>query len=452
VVIGGGPGGYSAAIRSAQLKAEVLLIEKEKLGGICNNAGCIPTKTLIETAKFLSLMKKSKNFGISCGDTNVSFKRVMEATNKIVERERKGLQYLIKANKIEVVKGIGRIFSPEQVEIRSLNGQTRIVECKKIIVATGSVPSEISIPGLDENKILTPEDIVGLKEKPRSLLITGFSEWGIELAFIYKALGSEVIYAQPTHNLLPKLDEMFSNQMQKILNKKGIETLMDARLKEARDGKISVETTSEVREVEAQLVLNTKRKPSKEGLGLEKIGVESCMDKIKVNNHMETNVPNIYAVGDVTGGHSAHVALAEGLVAAENAVGDCRETINRKAVPKVLFTIPQIATVGLTEREAEKEGYTIKVGKFPFIASGRAITLRQKEGLVKVLADAELGEILGVHVLGPQATEMIAEACLAINLEATVEDVIRTIHAHPTLSEVLKEAFLDVEGKALHNA
>lgn len=450
VVIGGGPGGYGAAIRSAQLKGKVLLIEKEELGGVCNNTGCIPTKALMETARFLSLIKKSKDFGVTCREVNVDFERVMEATNKIVKRLRKGLQYLLKVNGVEVVKGIGRILSSERVEIHLPDGLERIVQCNNVIVATGSVPSKISISGLDGNKLLTPADILSLKEKPKSLLITGGSPWGIELAFIFEALGAKVTYAQPSVSLLPRLDKMLSAQIEKILKKRGIEILMDAKLKGARDGKLLVKTGSEVKEVAAELVLSTKRKPFTEGLGLEKAGVKLYGDKIiKVDDHMETSVSGVYAVGDVTGGNLAHVALEEGLVAAENAMG-CNREIDLKAIPKVLFTIPQIATVGLTEKEAKEEGYTVKVGQFPFIASGRAVTLREKEGFVKALVDAEFGEILGVHILGPEAISMIAEASLAIKMEATVKDVINTFHAHPTLSETLKEAFLDVDGKAIH--
>jgi dihydrolipoamide dehydrogenase len=450
VVIGGGPGGYGAAIRSAQLKGKVLLIEKSKLGGVCNSIGCIPTKTLMETVRLLSLIKKSKDFGITCREVSVDFGLMMRGVNKIVERLTRGLEYLMKANGIEVVKGIGRMLSSGEVEVRSPNGQKRTIRCKNVIIATGSVPSVIPVPGLDRSKLLTPESILGLKEKPKSLLITGGSPWDIELAFIFKALGVDVTYAHTSASLFPGMDEMLCTQMERILKKRGIKTLLNARLEEARDWKLLVKTISEVKEIAAELVLSTARKPFTEELGLEKIGVKLQGDKIKVNGHMETNVSGVYAAGDVTGGDLAYVALEEGLVAAENAMGDSRE-INRKAIPKVLFTIPQMATVGLTEKEAKKEGYTVKVGKFPFTASGRAVTLREKEGFVKVLVDTEFGEIVGVHILGPGAIPMIAEASLAIKMETTAEDVSTTFHAHPTLSEALKEAFLDIEGKAIHN-
>lgn len=449
IVIGSGPAGYGAAIRASQLKTKALIIEKDELGGVCTNTGCIPTKALLETANFLSLTKKSEELGISCPELNVGLKQVMEATNRIVKRLGKGIQYLLKKNNVEVIKGTGRIQSSEQVEVRLPQGHKKTVKSRNIIIATGSVPSKMSIPGLDETKILTPAGILGLKEKPQSLLIIGTSLWGIELAFIFEALGSKVTYAQPAASLLPGMDETLCNQMENSLKRKGIGILLGAKAKRAANGKFLVETGSEVREVTADLVLNTDRKPCTEALGLEKIGIKLHEDKIKVNDRMETTIPGIYAVGDVTGANLAHVALEEGLIAAENAVGGNRK-IERKATPKVLFSTPQMATVGMTEKEAIEGGYTVKIGEFPFIANGRAVTLREREGLVKVLVDSEFGEILGVHIFGPGAAQLISEATLAIKMEATGEDIVNTFHPHPTLSESLKEAFLDIEDKAIH--
>lgn len=448
-IVGAGPAGYVAAIRAAQLGAEVVLIEKDEVGGVCLNRGCIPTKALLESTKTLSTIRKAADFGISVEKVSLDFPLMMERTYAIVKRLVAGLNYLMKTNNIRTMKGTAKITGRNSLEVVKENGSKESVEAKAIIIATGSEPTRPSLSGMITDEALR------LKAVPNSILITGLGVIGVELAFMFNALGSTTTLIGETAGILPTEDREISAQMHGMMEKRGITILTKAKIAkidETESGKkVAVVTEKEQRQIVTEEVLFTDRAPNIKNLGLETTGVRVDKGRIVVDNEMKTNVPDVYAAGDVTGGWLAHVAFAEGVVAAENAMG-LRSTIDYNVIPRCTFTNPEVASVGLTEEQAKARGYSVRLGRFPFLANGRALTLREHEGFVKIIADDKSGEILGVHIIGPRATDLISEAALAMKLEATVEEIANTIHPHPTLAETLREAALDAAGKPLHKA
>jgi len=452
-IIGAGPAGYVAAIRAAQLGAKTALIEKDEVGGVCLNRGCIPTKALLESSNLLSKMAKAGKYGISVGNVSTDISSIMERKNGIVKRIVASTRRLIESYDVEIVKGTATITGSGEVKVAGSSSVEKIV-ANNIIIATGSEPAFPQIPGLERARTLTSDDALALKDLPRKLLIIGGGTIGVEFACIFKRLGASVTLVEIMPQLLPGEDEEMASFLQHLLEEDGVNILTNAqatKIDEKGDGIAAVVSTRNgERKVTAQAILvAVGRVPRTDGLGLNDIRVDERR-RIIVDNRMETSVPNIYAVGDAVGRYMlAHVASAEGIVAAENVMGAAVE-MDYRAVPRCVYTSPEVASVGLTQEQAIASGHQTVVGRFSFLSNSRALTLSEDRGGIKLVADAESGEILGIHMIGPEVSEMIHEAVLAIKLEATVNDIADMIHAHPTLSEALKEAALDATGRSIH--
>lgn len=449
LVIGAGPGGYTAAIRAAQLGGKVAIIEKQDLGGTCLNKGCIPTKALIASVHTLHCLKKAEEFGIIAKNVKIDFSAIMTRKERIVKRLRTGIKNLLKSYHIEVIKGQAYFVSPSTIKI-----EDKTLDIKKCIIATGSVISEMLGIKIDGQNIITSDDVIELEQIPSSLLIVGGGVIGLEFACIFQGLGSKVTIAEALSSILSSEDREISKALKSILAKRGMDIKTKTTVKEInlKDGKVEVILNSgeNIEKILVEkVVITIGRKPQINNLGLENAGIFCEDGRIVVNNKMETNINGIYAIGDVIGGpFLAHKASAEGIVAAENALG--RKTlIDYRAIPRCIFTIPEIASVGISEEEAKKKGYKVAIGKFPFMANGKAITTGDTTGFVKVVVDRETNAILGIHILGLQATELITQASLAIRLGCTINELNRIIYPHPTLSEAIWEAAQDVYQKAI---
>ena len=456
VIIGGGPAGYVAAIRAAQLGGKVSLIEKDALGGTCLNRGCIPSKSLLHSVELFQSMKSAEQYGIKATDVNIDLAKMQANKNKIVSTLVAGVQSLLTGNKVEVIKGRAKLTPSRQVEIDTGQGQKQTIQAKKTILATGSKPTKLPIPGADTSSgVINAESILNLDYIPKSLLMIGGGVIGVEMAIILAKLGGKVTIVEMLPHILPLEDAELASILARALKEDGIqiyEGVKVSRIEDSGEGKIAVISTGEAEQkLEVEVVaIAVGYSPNVEGLGLDEAGVAVNKGGIQVNEHMETSVPNIYAAGDVIGGMMlAYVAMEEGVIAAENALGR-NSTIDYQAVPRCTFTLPELASVGLTEEEATAQGYQIRVGKFPFSANGMATILGERRGLVKIITEQKYGQILGVHIIGPSATELIAEATLAMKLDATPREIVATMHAHPTLSEALREAALDVTGETIH--
>jgi dihydrolipoamide dehydrogenase len=456
VIIGGGPSGYVAAIKAAQLGGRVTLIEKDELGGTCLNWGCMPTKALLHGVEILESLETGKEFGIQADGVKVDFAKMSARKDRAVKILVSGVGGLMKANGVEVVKGSARLISPRAVQVVDEKSQSVSYEARKIILATGSISAPLPIPGAQLSGVIDSTGALKLTRVPESMVIIGAGPIGLEFGTIFSALGAKVTILELLPQILPSEDEEVASALEKSLRHFKIKILTGSQVKgieELAGGKLKVSAATGEGEkaFEAELVLvAVGRKPNLEGLGLEGAGVRFGKKGIEVNSRMETNVPGVYAVGDVTGQWLlAHFAFAQGEVAAENAVG--RESqLESLAVPRCVYTLPEVASVGLTEKEAREKGYEIKVGKFPFSANGKATVLGERTGFVKIVSEVKYGEILGMNIFGPHATDLIGEAVLAMTLEGTAQDIARAIHPHPTLTEALKEAALDVDGLSLH--
>jgi len=451
-VIGGGPGGYAAAIRAAQLGAKVALVEKDKLGGVCLNRGCIPTKALVRSIELLRQLEGADKFGVIAGKPAFDFARMMTRKREVVERLVAGLEALMKANKIEVLRGTGELLKPGLLRISREGDEAWEITAARIVIATGSIPAKPPIPGLDLEGVLTSDDFLELEKVPAEVVIVGGGVIGIEFATILNALGTKVTIVEMLPRILPPIDHELARRLRRLLRHRGLEIHLNSPVREIRprDGRLLVrfETPQGEGEVEAEKVLiATGRTPYTLGLNLKEVGVKVERGAIVVDERLRTSVPGIYAAGDVTGGTMlAHVATREGEVAAENALGHER-WMDYRAVPNCIFSVPEVASVGLTEEEAKEKGIPYKVSRFPFLASGRALTMGETEGMVKMICEEGTGRVLGLHIMGPHATELVAEGALAIRLGATARDIAETIHAHPTLSEaVMEAAFEQLEG------
>ncbi len=452
-IIGAGPGGYVAAIRAAQLDAKVALIERERVGGVCLNWGCIPTKAMVSSIELLVEIERAEEFGVIVSEPGFDFSRMMARKDQVVEQLVTGVESLLQARKVQVFAGSGQLVSPTKVKVSG--GSTKVVEARKILIATGSVAAKPPVPGLDLPGVLTSNEIVSLKELPQDLVIVGGGVIGVEFATIFSALGTKVTIVEMLPSILTTVDEELARRQQQALRKQGVDVHTRSPLKEIREGRGTLDIIYEGPNGEAMVradtvLMATGRVPYSEGLNLEQIGVETEKGAILVDEHLETNVPGVYAIGDVTGGYMlAHVASHEGEVAVEHALGE-ESVINYEAVPNCVFTMPEIAGVGLMEQEAKEKGISYRKSRFPFTASGRALAMGQTTGLVKMICDQESGRVLGVHIMGPHATDLIAEGALAIQCGATAEDVAATIHAHPTLSEAVREAALGQGAGPIH--
>ena len=465
VVIGAGTGGYVAAIRAAQLGLKVAVVEKQKaLGGTCLLWGCIPTKALLEHAHALKVVQQSKEWGISIGDAAVSINmpQVQERKDKIVGGLTKGIEFLFKKNKIDWIKGTARLTGNGGVEV--FEGETQTLLARKdIIIATGSSPRSVPGIAIDHTRIITSDEAIHLKEVPASIAIMGSGAVGVEFASIFHRFGSAVTIVELLPRLVPVEDEAVSAELEKSFKKRGITCHTGAKVTSAKANADSVDVQIQLADGTSQalnvsyLLVATGRGPVTTGLNAEGVGVEMDRGYIKVDAEYRTNVPGISAIGDVitlgTPGHPqlAHVSSAEGIIAAERIAGQDTRPINYDHVPGCTYCDPEIGSVGLTEREAKERGHDVRIGTFPFGVLGRAKMAGETEGFVKIVADKASDAVLGIHMIGARSTELVAEATLAVRLESTVEELIRTIHAHPTMAEAIGEAAHAAHGAAIHS-
>lgn len=457
IVIGGGPGGYVAAIRLAQLGAKVLLVEKDKLGGTCLNRGCIPTKALLQSVEALETIRESARMGVKCSEPEADITAIDSRKQKVVDQLVSGVGYLLKARKVDVIYGQAQFVTDKKVKITDREDNTRFAEAKSILIASGSNPAMPPIPGIDGNNVITSNEALELRDIPDSMLVIGGGVIGVELGSVYAGLGTKVTIVEVFPQILPNIDEEVVKVLTKRLKEK-VDIHTGAKVLSIGDGKgkkvVRVQTADgHMLDIFADKVLvATGRMPETKGLNADGMGIETVKGQIVVDEEFQTSVAGIYAIGDVTGGiQLAHVASAQGVAVAERIMGKEPE-VNLHIVPACIYTTPEIASVGMTEKQAKESGVAYKVGRFPFRANGKALAMEQNEGFVKILADTQYGQIIGAHIIGPRATDMIGEIAVAMRLEATVEEIAATIHAHPTLSEAIAEAAHDCSGEAIHMA
>ena len=448
VVIGGGPAGYVAAIKAAQLGGKIALVEKSELGGTCLNRGCIPTKTYLHNAEIIESLAHAANRGIIIENPNftVNMDKVLETKNKVVNTLVGGVAGLLRSYGVDVYKGIGTITKDKNVLV---NG-AELLETKKIILAGGSKVSKINVPGMESSLVMTSDDILDMKEVPESLVIIGGGVVGIELGQAFMTFGSKVTVVEMMNRIVPAMDAEVSKNLRLILDRKGMTILTEIKLEEIveENGKLCIKVAGKEDIIADKALLSIGRVPDLEGIG--EVDFELDRGRIKVNEYMETSVSGIYAPGDINGTKMlAHAAFRMGEVAAENALKGNHVVAKLNLTPAAIYTLPEVAAVGLTEEQA-REKYDVAIGKFNFAANGRAIASDAAQGFVKVIADKKYGEVLGVHIIGPAAAELINEASTIIEMEITVEEMLKTIHGHPTFSEVMYEAFADVLGMAIH--
>ena len=455
-VIGSGPGGYVAAIRCAQLGFKTALIEKySTLGGTCLNVGCIPSKALLDSSEhFHNAAHNFENHGILIDAPKADLGRMIARKDEVVEQTTKGINFLMDKNKVTVFEGLGSFESATQVKVTKNDGSSEILETKYAIIATGSKPSNLPFITLDKERIITSTEALNLKEIPKHLVVIGGGVIGLELGSVYLRLGSQVTVVEFMDKIIPTMDGALSKELQKVLKKQGMKFMLSTGVQSVERNGDSVKITAKDKKgeevsVEGDYVLvSVGRKPYTEGLGLEKAGVDlDERGRVKVNDHLQTNVSNIYAIGDVVkGAMLAHKAEEEGMFVAEVLAGQ-KPHINYNLIPGVVYTWPEVAGVGQTEEQLKEEGAAYKVGSFPMRALGRSRASGDIDGLVKVIADEKTDEILGVHMIGARAADMIAEAVIAMEFRASAEDIARSSHAHPTFTEAIKEACLDATGK-----
>ena len=455
-VLGAGPGGYVAAIRAGQLGLKTAVIEKDKVGGTCLHVGCIPTKALLESADVFSICKKAGEFGVRVGEATLDLKTVQERKDRIVKKSMAGTEFLLKKHKVTTVKGTGSFKGPTRIDVKDAAGAVSTVEAKAVILATGSRVGSLPMAPVDGRVVFSSDDILGLTRLPESLLVIGAGAVGVEFASIYLSFGSKVILIERLPKLVPLEDEEVSDALLRSFTRQGMEVHVGADLKSVRvDGDRAwseFEVKGETLRVQTERVLMAAgRKPVTDGIGLEGLGVSMERGFVKVNEYMETNVRGLYAIGDVTPSQAlAHVASHEGIVAAERIAGLDPHPVNYGAIPNCTYCHPQVASVGLTEAQARAAGRTGQVGQFPFTANTKANILGQGDGFVKAVSDAKTGEILGVHIIGVQATEQIAESVVARHFEATAIELAEVVHAHPTLAEATMEAMFGTDGRSIH--
>ena len=451
-IIGGGPGGYVAAIKVAQLGGKVCLIEKGEWGGTCLNRGCIPTKTLFAVASLATQIQDSEGFGLKVQGAEVDYPQVLAHKNTTVTQLTGGIAKLLKGNGVQTFNGVGVLVGKNTIEVSQADGATEQINATKIIIATGSEPANIPLFEIDEEQVLTTTGMLNLQTLPESLVIVGGGVSGCEFASIFNGLGCRVTVIELLPTILATEDVQVVRQIQLFMKRKGIEIKTAVNITQVDKSETGITATlASGEQIQAEkMLVSIGRQFNSEGVGLQQVGVHTENGKIVVNERMETNIPDIYAVGDVASRYLlAHVASAEGVVAAQNCMGENAE-MDYGTVPSCVFTIPEIAKVGMTEDEAKTEGYAVKVGRFPYAASGKALGMRETDGFVKVISDEEYGDILGVHILGAHASDLIHEAAVAIRLGASTADLAHTIHAHPTLGEIVMESAEAAYGQAIH--
>jgi len=459
VIIGSGPGGYVAAIRAGQLGLKAAMVEKDtRLGGTCTLRGCIPTKQMLMSAHVYEQMQHAADFGVQATGIQLAFADVQKRKDKVVLKNTKGIEYLMKKNKVTVFKGTGKLALPGKVEVTGVDGAKQTLQTKNIIIATGSVVRPIPGFETDGAHVVNSDHILELKDVPKSLIVMGAGAVGCEFASVYSRFGAETTIVELMPRLVPLEDEEVSKELEKSFRKRGIKSQLDTKLEKLEKSDTGVVVTGKTSKGEAvrleaeMLLVAVGRMPFTEGLGLEGTKIKVERGFVQVDEFQQTGEKGVYAIGDVVPTPLlAHLASKEGIVAIEHLAGQKNvRPINLRLVPNCTYCDPEVASVGLTEAKAREQGYDVKIGKFPFSASGKARILGEEEGFVKIIGESKYDEILGVHIIGAHATELIAEACVAMQLESTAEELGRTMHAHPTVSETVMEAAEGVHGLAVH--
>jgi dihydrolipoamide dehydrogenase len=455
IVLGSGPGGYPAAIRASQLGKKVAIIEKESLGGVCLNWGCIPTKALLKSAQVFEYAKHAADYGINISNPTTNFDGVIKRSRGVADKMSKGVQFLMKKNKIDVIMGFGKLIAPGKVEITGADGSKQIQEAKNIVIATGGRARQLPTMPINDEKIIGYRKAMVLPTQPKSMIVCGSGAIGSEFAYFYNTLGTKVTIVEFMPRIVPVEDEDISKELEKQFKRQGITIMTNSEVLSVDTSgagvKAKIKTPTGEIILEADIVLSAVGVVANiENIGLETLGIKTEKGKIMVDANGQTNVPGIYAIGDCTPGQAlAHVASKEGINVAEHLSGHHPEPIDYNNIPGCTYCSPEIASVGYTEKAAKEAGYEIKVGKFPYMASGKASAAGATEGFVKVIYDAKYGEFLGCHMIGMNVTENIAEAVVARKLETTAHEILNTVHPHPTMSEGLKEATAVAYGEAI---
>jgi dihydrolipoamide dehydrogenase len=454
IVLGSGPGGYPAAIRASQLGKKVAIVERESLGGICLNWGCIPTKALLKSAQVYEYAKHANTYGINVENPSANFGGVITRSRGVADKMSKGIQFLMKKNKIDVIMGTGKLIAATKLEVTAADGTKQIVEAKNIIIATGGRARALPTMPIDGKKIVGYREAMVLPEQPKSMIVCGSGAIGSEFAYFYNSMGTKVTMVEFMPRLVPVEDEDISKELEKNFKKQGMTIMTSAEITKVDTSgagvKATVKTATGEVVLEADILLSAVGVVANiENLGLEALGIKTDKGKIIVDANGQTNVAGVYAIGDCTPGQAlAHVASKEGINAAEHLSGHHPEPMDYNNIPGCTYCSPEIASVGYTEKAAKDAGYEVKVGKFPFVASGKAVAAGATEGFVKVIYDAKYGEFLGCHIIGAGVTDMIAEAVVARKLETTAHEILNAVHPHPTMSEALKEATAVAYGEA----
>lgn len=457
IVLGSGPGGYVAAIRAAQLGMKVAVVEKENVGGVCLNWGCIPTKALLKSAQVFNYMKHAADYGIKLeGEAKPDFEAVIKRSRGVAAGMSAGVNYLFKKNKVEVINGFGKILPGKKIEVTASGGQVTVYEANHIIIATGARSRELPNLKQDGKKIIGYREAMTLDKQPASMVVVGSGAIGSEFAYFYNSIGTEVTLVEFMPNIVPLEDEEVSKQLARSFKKAGMTVMVDSTVESVDTSgekcKVTIKTKKGEEHVEANIVLSAVGIATNlEGIGLEEVGIKTEKGKVVVDDFYRTNVEGYYAIGDIVRGPAlAHVASHEGITCVEKIAGKEVHPIDYGNIPACTYTVPEVASVGMTEKQAREAGYEVKVGKFPFTASGKASAGGNKDGFVKVVFDAKYGEWLGASMIGDNVTEMIAEVVAARKLETTGEEIIKTIHPHPTMSEAVMEATAAAYGEVIH--
>jgi len=455
IVLGSGPGGYVAAIRGSQLGLKTAIIEKESLGGVCLNWGCIPTKALLKSAQVFEYLKKADQYGVSANKIDKDFSSVVKRSRSVANGMSKGVNFLMKKNKIDVINGFGKILPEKKVSVE-YEGKEMVYSATNIIIATGARSREINSIKQDGKKIIGYREAMVLPKQPKKMIIVGSGAIGVEFAYFYNSMGTEVTVVEYLDRILPVEDKDISNQLAKSFKKSGINLMTSSEVisseTKGKGVRLQVKSSGQISELEADIVISAVGiKSNIENIGLEETGIAVDNDKILVDEFYKTNIPGYYAIGDIISGQAlAHVASAEGILCVEKIAGHDVEALDYKNIPGCTYCSPEVASVGYTEEEAKDKGYSIKVGKFPFSASGKAQASGKPEGFIKVIFDEKYGEWLGCHMIGDGVTDMIAEAVLGRKLEATGKEILKTVHPHPTMSEALMESVADAYDEVIH--
>ena len=456
IVLGSGPGGYVAAIRASQLGLKTAIVERESIGGICLNWGCIPTKALLKSAQVFQYLAHAKDYGIVAGDPKADFPAVVKRSREVADSNSKGVQFLMKKNKIDVVMGTGKLLPGKKLEVTGADGKKQTLEAKHIVIATGARSRELPNLKQDGKKIIGYREAMVLPEQPKSMVVVGSGAIGSEFAYFYNALGTKVTLVEFLPNVVPVEDEEVSKQLERSFKKQGMEVLTGSEVT-AVDTKgkgcvVTIKTPAGEKKVECDIVLSAVGIASNiEHIGLEAVGIVTDKGKIKTNEFYATNIPGYYAIGDVTPGQAlAHVASAEGIICMEKIAGQNPHPLDYGNIPGCTYCSPEVASVGMTEKQCKEKGLEIKVGKFPYTASGKAKAAGHTDGFVKMIFDAKYGELLGAHMIGYNVTEMIAECVSIRKLETTGHEIIKTVHPHPTMIEAIMEAAAAAYGEVIH--